>query len=461
MLRVPIRRRGDEIGGVLFDIARMRAALDDVGASDQFVQEGKIGGDAADDEFVQRARRAGHRGGVVGAVHDQLGEQRIERRIGRVTFIAERVDAHAGAGRRSEGAERSARGLDRAVALDLLHVDAQLHGEAARRRHDVLGEADVAQGAAARELDLHADEIDAGDFLGDGVLDLQAWIGLDEGEGGGVARRMRVDQELEGGEAFQVHVVGEPDRGVAELAAKLRIEARRGRDLHDLLVAPLQGAIALPDMARRASVAGDLDFDMARIGHQGLGIDRIVAEGGTGLGPAAQIGGFELGVARHNAHAAAAAAGDGLDDDRAARRLKERADLFQRRRSRRTRKDRHAEALGQGAGAGLVAEDRQHMRRGADEDQSHLLAVGGEFGVLAQEAVAGMDRLAFGGLGGGDDAGDVEIGGGSAGAQRLRRIRSLHMRRRRIVVGIDRDAAQPQIARRARDAHGDLAAVGD
>src|SRR6185437_11217057 len=102
----------------------------------------------------------------------------------------------------------------------------------------------------------------------------------DERESRGMARRPGVDQEFERRKALQVHIVGEPHGGVAELAAQGGIEARRRRDLDDLLVTALQGAVALPDMTRRAAVAGDLDLDMTRIRHQSLGIDRAIAEGG-------------------------------------------------------------------------------------------------------------------------------------------------------------------------------------
>ncbi len=72
--RFPIGGFGDQRRGVLLDIARMGAAFADVLAGDQRVQEAEIGRDAGDHELVQRPRRPRHRGGVVGAVHDQLGE---------------------------------------------------------------------------------------------------------------------------------------------------------------------------------------------------------------------------------------------------------------------------------------------------------------------------------------------------------------------------------------------------
>jgi len=81
-----------------------------------------------------------------------------------------------------------------------------------------------------------------------------------------------------GRQPLQIHIVRQPHRRIAELLAQVRVEPRRRCDLHNLLVPPLQRAVALPDMHRRLAVARDLDLDMARIGHQRLGIDQIVAE---------------------------------------------------------------------------------------------------------------------------------------------------------------------------------------
>ncbi len=72
-------------------------------------------------------------------------------------------------------------------------------------------------------------------------------------------------------------------------------------------------------MADRAvAVADDLHFDVTGVADQALDIDAIAAEGRPGLGLAARIGLFQLCRVIDDAHAAPAAAGDGLDHDRAA-----------------------------------------------------------------------------------------------------------------------------------------------
>ncbi len=69
---------------------------------------------------------------------------------------------------------RTAGGLGDAVGAHRFEVDAELDGEAARVRHVVLQEAEFRERIAGGQLELELDQIDAGNFLGDGVLDLEA-----------------------------------------------------------------------------------------------------------------------------------------------------------------------------------------------------------------------------------------------------------------------------------------------
>ena len=66
--------------------------------------------------------------------------------------------------------------------------------------------------------------------------------------------------------------------------------------------------------------------------------------------------------------------------------------------------DRHAGLLGQLAGLVLVAQRLHRFLRRADELDLAVAADLGEVGVLREEAVAGMDGLHVGDLGGADDA---------------------------------------------------------
>ena len=80
----------------------------------------------------------------------------------------------------------------------------------------------------------------------------------------------------------------------------------------------LQGALALPHVADGFAVADDLHLDVARLLDAFFEVDVAVTEGLFGLGAAAFEGLLELVLALDRPHAAAAAAGDGLDEGAAA-----------------------------------------------------------------------------------------------------------------------------------------------
>ena len=177
----------------------------------------------------------------------------------------------------------------------------------------------VGQRAPGGDLQLRLDQIDAGDLLGDGVLDLQAHIGLDEGDRRVVGAVGCVDQKLEraGVEVFRGG--GQLRRRLQQPLADRGVQEWRRRDLEDLLALALQAAFALPQMRHRAgAVADDLHLDVTRAREQPLDIDVAVAERGLRLGPAALHGLGQLVGVGDRAHAAPAAAGDRLDHHRRA-----------------------------------------------------------------------------------------------------------------------------------------------
>ncbi len=72
-----------------------------------------------------------------------------------------------------------------------------------------------------------------------------------------------------------------------------------------------------------------------------------------------------------------------------------------------------------------------------------------------------MHRLAAGCLGGRYHGLDIEIGPRAAPGDFAGRVGGADMQRLRIVGGMDRDGSKAGVARRAGDADGDLATVGD
>ena len=167
--------------------------------------------------------------------------------------------------------------------------------------------------AAGGDADLLQHEIDAGDHLGDRMLDLDARVHLDEIELAVLVEEFdRADAEV----LQLAHGVGDD---LADLVAGGDVERGRGAFLHHLLVAALQRAVALAEMdGVAAAVADHLDLDVARALQIFFEIDGVVAERGLGLGAGGGERGRKLVLQMRDLHAAAAAAGRGLHQHRKA-----------------------------------------------------------------------------------------------------------------------------------------------
>ena len=125
-------------------------------------------------------------------------------------------------------------------------------------------------------------------------------------------------------------------------------------------------------------------------------------------------------------------------------------------------KQRHAGPLHQRFRRGFGSH-RAH-RRGwrADEDQSGFGAGLGECRVLGEEAVAGVDRIGIGLACRGDDAGNVKVAvSGRRRADRNCSVSRLYVKCIGVNIGVDSNGGDAHAPRGARDAAGDLAAVGN
>ncbi len=312
--------------------------------------------------------------------------------------------------------------------------------------------------ASKPKLRLH--QVDAIDLLGDGVLDLQARVGFDEEE---LLRRI-VDQELEGAEAAILHGLGHGDRGIDDPQAQRGAEMRAGRQLDDLLVAALYRAVAFAQGHDAAlAIAHDLHLDVACAVDQPFGIERPVAEGGFRFS----------GTARSKASAISPAWRTGRmpRPPPPAMALIITPDFACFSKNARTHREiggavragqqRHRCLDRMGAGARLVAEEVELLGRRTDEDQSRLGAGLREGGILRQEAVARMHRVAARRLRGRDDASDIEIGRRAPPLQGLDLIDAPDMQGRRVVLRMDADGGDAEFGGGLGDTDGDLAAIGD
>ena len=140
---------------------------------------------------------------------------------------------------------------------------------------------------------------------------------------------------------------------------------RRGRHLDELLVASLEGAVALEEVGDLArAVAEHLDFDVARTADEPLDVDVAVPKRGHRLGLAAGVGGVEVFEALDGADAAAPASSDSFYHHRGAfaQRKEEGFDVVQGRGGRNAGNDGHAGVDREFAGASLVAEELERFR---------------------------------------------------------------------------------------------------
>ena len=298
---------------VVLDERRGHAARGEVGVGEHGLEEADVGGDAADAELQQRAPRLLHRRLEGAAATGELGEHRVE------------VRADLGAGVRRTAVEAHARTAGGAVGGDLPGVGAEAVGRVLRgdpalereaaRVHHVLGEPEVGERGAGRDQHLRLDEVDRGDLLGHGVLDLDAGVHLDED-----VAPVRVEEELDGAGVLVADLAGEAHRVGAHPVPDLGVQARSRGDLDDLLVAALHGAVALVEVDHAAlgarAVGEDLHLDVARVDDGLLDEDGRVAEGALGLAHAGLDRLAQVGPVLDLPHPATAAAGDGLDEER-------------------------------------------------------------------------------------------------------------------------------------------------
>ncbi len=249
---------------------------------------------------------------------------------------------------------------------------------------------------------------------------------------------------------------------VSDFLAQLGRHPYRRRFFDQLLVAPLNRALALPQADDVAVlVAQHLEFDVARVLDISLHVKIAVAEGGRGLRLRLPVEPGQFLFVAHNAHAAPAAAGRGLEDDRKADlpRPLERFSIGGDH-AVRAGKDRHAVLFHGGARFFFFAHQPDDIGRGSDELDVAGLADLGEVGVLRKQAVAGMDGVHVGDFGRADHGGNVQIALRQlrrANANRL--IGKAHMQRIPVRLAVDCDRADAEFLACANDAQSDLAAI--
>ena len=245
------------------------------------------------------------------------------------------------------------------------------------------------------DADLLLDDVDTGHAFGHRVLDLDPGVHLHEVE---LARR-GIDDAFDRACIAVADVPAEADRSLAHARAQALREPRRRALLDQLLIAPLRRAVALAQVQHLLRVGQDLDFDMADVRQVLLDVHRAVAERRLRLARCRFEVRGEVGLALDDAHAAPAAAGHRLQDDRIAEGGSNlRGGARRGHGAARPRRHRHPGLDRHRPRRSLVAHQRNHAPGRADEADAVLLAQVGERGILGKEAVARVDGIGLQGL---------------------------------------------------------------
>jgi hypothetical protein len=155
---------------------------------------------------------------------------------------------------------------------------------------------------------------------------------------------------------------------------------------------------------------------MARFSDAFFEIDAVIAEGGLRLSSCGAKGGSETHLVVNDSHAPSAAAGRGFYHEGVpyfGRVFEGFGFIFDG--APGAWHDADARLLCQFSGLNLVAEQAHGLDRRANEGYAAVFADLCEVDVFGKEAIAGMDSVDVGDLGGTDDAGDTEITFGRIG----------------------------------------------
>ncbi len=447
---------------------QVRRGVDELGRV-AVVEEGRVF-QQVDDEFDIR-RHAAHPEFAQGPVHagdglfrglgmgGDLDQQRIVEAGDDAPGIGgAAVEPDAVAGGRAIGGDAAV--VRDEVVQRVLGRDPALQGVTVQMHIGLAGGAGgLGQGRALGDQDLGLHDVDAGDLLGHGMLDLDARVHLDEVE----LLAVHIHQEFDGAGVLVADGAADLQRQRADLGALVLGQIGRGRAFDDLLVAALHGAVAFVKMVKPAvAVAQKLHLDVPRAQDHLFQVALAIAEGGLGLAPSLAHLLGQLALAHDRAHAAPAAAPGGFQHQGIAdlgRLTLDRLHVLAQDLGRRDH--RHAGLDRDAPGAGLVAERAHGVGARPDEGDAGGLAGIDEIGVLAEQAIARMDGVGAGFLRDADDLGDRQISRDRpqplADAVSLVRLEAVQAQL--VLLGIDRHRLLAQLVRRPHHADRNLATV--
>ena len=291
------------------------------------------------------------------------------------------------------------------------------------------------------------------------MLDLEPRVHLEKGELAGAG----IEHELDRARGAIRAGASERDRGVGECPPRGRREQRRGCLLDELLVSPLERAVAFAERDHLAGpVAEDLHLYVAggrdALLEEARGVTEVLT--GEPAHPFERPDEIRLGVA--TLHPDAAAARAALEHHRVADARRGGGGFVEASQHVGAGEQRHPRGAGQGARGILAAELLDVLGRGPDPRKTGGLARARERGVLRYEAVAGMHRVGAGTRGRVEQAFTVEVAlRGRRGPEVRGMVGERDVRRVPVGVGVHRHRLDPHTTECPENADRDLAAVRD
>lgn len=313
--------KSEELRSVI-DKGGPAGSVDESWVGDEGCEERNVGLDTTDSKLDERTKHL--------STNDFVGRA-----------VAGTLDQHGVVVRRDNGAGKAVTSIKtdtiatgRTVDLELSGVwgetlcwilgsDTTLNCETADG-DAVLGQAQLLERGTRSNLDLGCDNINAGNLLGDGMLNLDSGVDFDE-----VVSVLLVDQELSGTGIAVVDRLGELDSIGQDGITSLYWQVLGGSKLDDLLVTSLDRAVTLIQVDDVAvAITEQLDFDVLGLVQEALDKDGAVAEGRLGLGGGTLESVLQLLLLADNSHATATTTESGLDDYREAVLVSELLDLL-------------------------------------------------------------------------------------------------------------------------------------
>ena len=317
-----------------------------------------------------------------------------------------------------------------------------------------IGGEDGVERFAGGDADLRRHQVDAGQLLGDAVLHLQARVHFQKTERAVGQQRLHRAQTVVAGE-------GRHRGGLESRQLGPRQAGRRGL-LDHLLVAALDGTLALERRHHALAIADELELDVPRSGETALQIHRPVSKRRARLGPRGGEGGHQFGFAVRPRHADAAPAGGWLQQHRIAD-----AGGFGLQRVRAVKRLRAIVRGNTGgghlrSGADFLAHRLDPARIRPDEANARGLHGAGEVRALGQKAVTRVQGVGLGLLCRRDQAFDVEVRVGGLVARQPRRGGGFcQMRRFAVDIRVGGHAVDAQVRASPHDPARHHGAVGD